>query len=89
MAFHLLIGIHSCENRPCPVAKNIHQVLEEPYQKIQDAIKETMEGITLESMLGNFHKILERFRKVGYGDIKEGRRLLFYRWTVTSGLFRL
>ena len=54
-----LIGIHSCENRPCPVAKNIHQVLEEPYQKKQDAIKETMEGITLESMLGNFHKILE------------------------------
>ena len=51
-----LIGIHSCEDRKCPVAKNIRFVLQDPYQKIEDAIRQTMEGITLESMIEEFHK---------------------------------
>lgn len=51
-----LIGIHSCEDRKCPVAKNIRFVLQDPYQKIEDSIRQTMEGITLESMIEEFHK---------------------------------
>ena len=51
-----LIGIHSCEERKCPVAKNIRFVLQDPYQKIEDSIRQTMEGITLESMIEEFHK---------------------------------
>lgn len=51
-----LIGIHSCEDRKCPVAKNIRFVLQDPYQKIEDSIRQTMEGITLESIIEEFHK---------------------------------
>ena len=51
-----LIGIHPCQDRSCPVAQNIHLVLQGPYQKIEQAIEETMEGITLESMIEEFHR---------------------------------
>lgn len=53
-----LIGIHSCGQRPCPVARNIQAVLKGPYHKIEYAIRETMEGITLASMLEDFHQCL-------------------------------
>lgn len=54
-----LIGIHSCSERACPVAQNIQGVLATPYQKIIDSIKITMENITLESMIEDFHRKLE------------------------------
>lgn len=54
-----LIGIHPCEGRPCPVAQNIHLVLEQPYQKIEEAVRQAMEGVTLESMIRTFHRITE------------------------------
>ena len=55
-----LIGIHACGQRPCPVARNIQQVLEGPYRKIEASIQTTMEGITLASMLAEFHRCLEK-----------------------------
>ena len=55
-----LIGIHPCQGRPCPVAQNIRQVLQTPYHKIEDAIKATMEGITLQSMLDDFHGLVQK-----------------------------
>ena len=59
-----LIGIHPCEGRRCPVAQNIRKVLEGPYHKIEDAVKETMEEITLQSMLEEFRGLVR--------DQKEG-----------------
>lgn len=59
-----LIGIHPCEGRRCPVAQNIRKVLETPYHKIEDAVKETMEEITLQSMLEEFRGLVR--------DQKEG-----------------
>ena len=53
-----IIGIHQCSERECPVAQNIHQVLQSPYQKIEDSIRQTMESITLESMIEDFHRII-------------------------------
>ena len=53
-----LIGIHSCGQRPCPVARNIQKILEGPYHKIEDSIQTTMENITLASMLEEFHRCL-------------------------------
>lgn len=53
-----LIGIHACEQQPCPVAQNIRRVLAGPYQKIEASIQETMESITLASMLEDFHGCL-------------------------------
>lgn len=54
-----LIGIHPCADRKCPVAQNIHLVLQGPYQEIEEAIKKTMKGITLESMIEDFHRRVE------------------------------
>lgn len=50
-----LIGIHSCEDRKCLVARNIRMVLQGPYREIEDSVRRTMEGITLESMVEDFH----------------------------------
>lgn len=57
-----LIGIHPCSGRACPVAQNIQSVLAVPYQKIEDSIKKTMEQITLESMIEDFHSKVEKNR---------------------------
>ncbi len=54
-----LIGIHPCQGRPCPVAQNIQTVLQTPYHKIEDSIKETMETITLQSMIDDFHRLVQ------------------------------
>lgn len=53
-----LIGIHPCQERQCPVAKNIRKVLETPYHKIEDAVKEAMQAITLQSMIEEFHNLI-------------------------------
>lgn len=50
-----LIGIHNCQDQKCPLAQNIHQVLQNPYNKIENSIKQTMESITLQSMIDDFH----------------------------------
>lgn len=50
-----LIGIHPCDGRACPVAQNIRSVLQKPYQKIEDAVRNAMESVTLESMIEEFH----------------------------------
>lgn len=55
-----LIGIHACEGRECPIARNIRKVLEGPYHKIEDSIKRTMEEITLQSMIDDFHKLAKK-----------------------------
>ncbi|MFR7478754.1 MAG: Rrf2 family transcriptional regulator [Acutalibacteraceae bacterium] len=53
-----LIGIHPCDGRPCPVARHIRPVLQRPYRQIEDAVRHTMEGITLSSMIDDFHRQL-------------------------------
>lgn len=55
-----IIGIHPCQGRPCPVAQNIRKVLEPPYHKIEEAVKEAMEEITLQSMIDDFHSIAQK-----------------------------
>lgn len=51
-----LIRVHSCSQRNCPVARNISGVLEKPYERIADAVRTSMEQISLESMLEEFHR---------------------------------
>lgn len=53
-----LIGIHPCDGRSCPVAQNIRTVLQGPYHKIEDSIRQTMKEITLASILDDFHRCL-------------------------------
>jgi len=40
------------------VAQNIQKVLRTPYHKIENAVKETMEQITLQSMIEEFHGLV-------------------------------
>lgn len=58
-----IIGIHPCQGRPCPVAQNIHKVLEPPYHKIEDAVKQAMQEITLQSMIDEFHELSSKTNK--------------------------
>lgn len=55
-----IIGIHPCEGRSCPVAQNIRKVLQMPYRKIEDAVQKTMESITLQSMIDDFHGLVQQ-----------------------------
>ena len=52
-----LIGIHPCQERPCPVARNIRTVLQKPYHQVADAIACTMKEITLASMIQDFEQL--------------------------------
>ena len=52
-----IIGIHPCQDRPCPVAQNIGKVLQTPYHRIEDAIRQTMKEVTLESMIEQFQEL--------------------------------
>ncbi len=51
-----VIGIHNCKNRPCPVAQNIAYVLAEPYEKIEESIRKTMQSIRLQELINRFHE---------------------------------
>ena len=53
-----IIGIHPVMDLNALLLKNIQKVLYSPYYKIEDSIKNTMEGITLQSMIDDFHKLL-------------------------------
>ena len=55
-----IIGIHPCQERSCPVAQNIRKVLRTPYRKIEDAVQKTMESITLQSMIDDFHGLVQK-----------------------------
>lgn len=55
-----IIGIHPCQGRPCPVAKNIRKVLQTPYKKIENSVQKAMESITLQSMIDDFHNIVQQ-----------------------------
>ncbi len=55
-----IIVIHPCQGRPCPVAQNIRKVLQAPYRKIEDAVQTTMESITLQSMIDDFHGLVQQ-----------------------------
>ncbi len=52
-----IIGIHPCQGRSCPVAKNIRQVLCGPYHQIEESIARTMQSITLASMIDDLERL--------------------------------
>ena len=53
-----MVGIHPNPSRLCPVGNNIEAVLSEPYGVIADAVKQTMEKITLRQMLDRYHEMV-------------------------------
>ncbi len=54
-----LIGIHNCSDRKCPVAKNISNILQKPYEKIEQAVIDAMKDIKLISMIDDYHNHIQ------------------------------
>lgn len=53
-----LIGVHSFPSPLCPVGKNIHHVLDCSYQIIQDDLSNSLQSITMEDILADYHRSL-------------------------------
>lgn len=52
-----LIGIHAAPSRLCPVGRNIHDVLNASYQNVQEDLKKSLQGISMEEIMNNFHSL--------------------------------
>ena len=52
-----LIGIHPSPAALCPIGSSIHDVLDRSYQKIRDDLRRSLESITLEQALSEYHRI--------------------------------
>ena len=50
-----LFGVHSFPSPLCPVGKNIHNVLNCSYQKIQNDLCDSLERITLKDLVTDYH----------------------------------
>lgn len=50
-----LIGVHAMPSPFCPVGKNIHKVLDCSYQKIQNDLCRSLQAITMESIIADYH----------------------------------
>ena len=50
-----LIGVHEMPSPFCPVGKNIHKVLDCSYQKIQNDLCRSLQAITMESIIADYH----------------------------------
>lgn len=49
-----LIGLHPNPHSECPVGKEIYALLNQPYGKIKDAMREEMEDSTLQQLVDSF-----------------------------------
>lgn len=52
-----LIGVHPSPAALCPVGNSIHDVLDRSYQKIRDDLRHSLERITLDQVLADYHEI--------------------------------
>ena len=50
-----LIGVHPAPSSLCPVGQNIHTVLDRSYEKIRRDLKNSLEEITLEKIISDYH----------------------------------
>lgn len=55
-ALKKMFGIHPMPSPLCPVGKNINKVLENPYSKICNDLTSSLESITLEEIITQYHK---------------------------------
>ena len=50
-----LFGVHSLPSPLCPIGKNIHNVLNCSYRKIQDDLCESLKSITMNDLVSDYH----------------------------------
>ncbi|MDE6846197.1 MAG: Rrf2 family transcriptional regulator [Lachnospiraceae bacterium] len=53
-----LIGVHAMPSPLCPVGKNIHVVLDSSYKKIKEDLFESLQKITMEDIIDDYHHLL-------------------------------
>ena len=53
-----LIGLHPFPSPLCPVGRSIHGVLDVSYQKIRDDLCDSLQRITLEDILLDYHHVI-------------------------------
>jgi len=59
-ALEKLFGIHSMPSSLCPVGKNIHSVLEAPYNKICNDLRISLQSITMKEIIEKYHNVLNQ-----------------------------
>lgn len=52
-----LIGVHPAPSPFCPVGKNIHNVLDISYRKVRDDLCRSLQSVTLEEIINEYHNI--------------------------------
>ena len=55
-----LFHFHENPNPECPVGKHVHAVLDNKLLAIQEAMRETMESITLQDLIDDLNNLLAR-----------------------------
>lgn len=54
-----LIGIHTSPSLLCPVGININNVLDKSYQKIKNDLCDSLQNITMENIIADYHHLLQ------------------------------
>ena len=55
-----LFHFHENPNPQCPVGKNIHNILDDKLQRVQDAMERELKAITLEDVKEDLEKYLQQ-----------------------------
>ena len=55
-----LFHFHENPNPQCPVGKNIHNILDDKLQRVQDALERELQAITLEDVKEDLEKYLQQ-----------------------------
>lgn len=58
-ALDKMIGIHTKPSPLCPVGKNINPVLTQAYNQVKQDMIQSMERITLDTMVDDFHERIQ------------------------------
>ena len=59
-ALDKMIGIHAAPSPFCPVGRNIRGVLDQTYGALRADMIESMQSITLEKLVADYHAALEK-----------------------------
>ena len=59
-ALDKMIGIHAAPSPFCPVGRNIRGVLDQTYGALRADMVESMQSITLEKLVADYHAALEK-----------------------------
>ncbi len=62
MSDHGVEQFHENPNMDCPVGKNIHNILDDKLARVQEAMERELKAITLEEVMDDLKRILNKNR---------------------------